>query len=403
MRKKVLYVSGSIGLGHITRDLAIARELRKLNPEVEISWLAAPPASHFIKEKGEKLCPEASMYANDSMAAEKATEKNYRLNLLKYSLKARKDWKQNVEVFRKIVTEEKFDLIIADEAYEIKMALSDGEVRIDAPFVMIYDFIGNISMSWNPLEKLGTYIWNLRWAKFGDFFDGEKNIALFIGEPEDIPDTRLGFLLPNRRELARKVCKFVGYILQFDPADYADKEKVRAKLGYGKTPLVICSIGGTSVGRELLTLCSLAYPIIKREIPDLRMILVCGPRLSAESKNFPEGLEIKEYVPSLYEHFAASDLAIVHAGGTTTLELTALRRPFIYFPLEGHFEQEVHVVWRLERHQAGVKMLYSQTTPESLAEKVIMELNKEVTWAAIPTDGAQKASRIINRALQGSL
>src|SRR5918995_7097440 len=47
---RVLYISGSIGLGHVRRDLAIARELRRLDPEVEISWLAGDPARHLIAE-----------------------------------------------------------------------------------------------------------------------------------------------------------------------------------------------------------------------------------------------------------------------------------------------------------------------------------------------------------------
>ena len=47
---RVLYISGSIGLGHVRRDLAIARELRRLDPEVEISWLAGEPASQIITE-----------------------------------------------------------------------------------------------------------------------------------------------------------------------------------------------------------------------------------------------------------------------------------------------------------------------------------------------------------------
>jgi len=397
---KILFISGSIGLGHVTRDLAIARELRVQYPQAEISWLAAHPASQVIEEKGETLLPEAAFFANDNISAEQAAETGYRLNLLNYLLKAKGTWKQNVEVFRQVVEEKQFDLIVADEAYEIKMALSSGKVQIDIPFVMIYDFIGNASVSWNPLEKLGTYLWNRKWARFGDFFHDPKNIALFIGQPEDIPDTRLGFRLPNRRELAIKVCHFVGYVLPFDPADYADRAAIRARLGYGQETLIICSIGGTSVGKDLLELCGQAFPIIQEKIPDARMILVCGPRLSPDLLNVPEGVEIKGYLPALYEHFAACDLAIIQSGNTSILELTALRRPFICFPLKGHFEQELYLPQRLARHQSGVRMHFSRTTPEILAEAVIKNLNTEPTWPAIPTDGAKKAAEAISRLLQ---
>ena len=39
-RKRALYISSPIGLGHAQRDAAIADELRKLHPDLEIDWLA---------------------------------------------------------------------------------------------------------------------------------------------------------------------------------------------------------------------------------------------------------------------------------------------------------------------------------------------------------------------------
>ncbi|MHC4215904.1 MAG: glycosyltransferase, partial [Planctomycetota bacterium] len=188
-----------------------------------------------------------------------------------------------------------------------------------------------------------------------------------------------------------------GYILPFDPAEYTDKTKIRSKLGYGQEPLIVCSIGGTSIGKDLLELCGRAYKIIKQEVSDLHMVLVCGPRLSSCNLNVPKDIEVKEYVPALYEHFAASDLAIVQAGGTTTIELTALNRPFLYFPLAKHCEQQMHVAGRLARHQAGIKMVYSQTTSETLADMVISNLGKKVNYPSIPVQGAQKAVQFISK------
>jgi len=394
-RKRILYVSGSIGLGHVTRDLAIARQLRKQYPEVELSWLAAHPATIPLKEAGEKLLPEADMYANDSVAAEKAA-RGFGMDIMKYASKIRREWIHNLKIFKRIISKGLFDVVIGDETYEISTGLSMKLVRLKVPFVMIYDFFGLDSVSRNPIEKLGVYSWNRIWAKSDrKLFSNQKNLALFAGELEDIPDKELGILLPSRRDHAKTYYKFTGYVLPFEPADYADKAGIRRRLGYGKEPLVVCSIGGTAIGRDLLELCGRAYPIIKRKVPDLRMVLICGPRLSVDSLKVPDGVEVKGYVPALYEHFAASDLAIVQAGGTTTLELTALRRPFLYFPLALHCEQQVHVAGRLARHQAGVKMVYSQTTPEILAEKVIANLGKNVDYPPIPVQGAQKAAQLI--------
>jgi hypothetical protein len=78
-----------------------------------------------------------------------------------------------------------------------------------------------------------------------------------------------------------------------------------------------------------------------------------------------------------------------HGGGTTTLELTALRRPFIYFPLEGHFDQRIHVASRIERHRAGVRLEFSETTPEHLASMVLANLGAEVDYPPIALNGAQ--------------
>lgn len=398
-KKRILFISGSVGLGHATRDLVIAKELRRQNPEVEILWLACPPASTLLKDGGEKLLPESDQWANDNIPLEKSAAEGFRLNLLKYLTSAMGAWRQNAKVFEQVASKEQLDLIIADEAYEISLALRKDRDRIEAPFVMIYDFIGCDAMTWKPLEKFLTYMWNRKWATNPTFYSDERNTALFVGELEDVPDKSLGLFLPNRRFMAKETWQFIGYILQFDPSEYADRAETKANLSYDENPLVVCSIGGTAVGKDLLTLCGRAYPIAREKIPDLQMVLVCGPRLSPDSLDVPEGVEVRGYVPALYEHFAASDLAIVQAGGTTTIELTALKRPFLYFPLEGHFEQQIHVAERLDRHQAGIKMQYSQTTHETLAEMIVSNIGKEVTYPPIPTDGTQRAAQLIKQLL----
>lgn len=398
-KKRILYVSGSIGLGHVTRDLAIANHLHKQYPEVELSWLAAHPATIPLKEAGEKLLPEADKYADVNFSAEKAA-KDFEMNILAYGRKVTKQFSRNVKVIKQVVGREHFDLVIGDETYEFAIALAIKYISLQAPFVMIYDFLGMDSVTPNPFEKLEVSFFNRVWTWTDRrLFSSQKNLALFAGEPEDIFDKSLGLFLANRREHALKYYKFTGHILPFDPAEYADKTKIREKLGYGSEPLVICSIGGTAIGKDLLELCGRACPIIRRQIPDLRMVLVCGPRLSIDSLEVPDGVEVKGYVPGLYEHFAASDLVIVQGGGTATLELTALRRPFLYFPLANHCEQQIHVAKRLDRHQAGIKMVYSQTTPEILAGKVIKNLGKNVDYPPIAVQGAQKAVMLIGEFL----
>jgi UDP:flavonoid glycosyltransferase YjiC (YdhE family) len=104
-------------------------------------------------------------------------------------------------------------------------------------------------------------------------------------------------------------------------------------------------------------------------------------------------------VPQLWRHLAACDLAVVQGGGSTTLELEALRVPFLFFPVEHHAEQEVTVANRLARHGAGVRMHFSSTTPQDLADAIITNLNYTVTYPAIPFDATRLAAkRILQRA-----
>ena len=83
-------------------------------------------------------------------------------------------------------------------------------------------------------------------------------------------------------------------------------------------------------------------------MPALRMIVVAGPRIDPATLPAHEGLEVRAYVHQLYRHLAACDLAVVQGGLTTSMELTANRRPFLYFPLRHHFEQNFHVRHRLD-------------------------------------------------------
>jgi UDP:flavonoid glycosyltransferase YjiC (YdhE family) len=394
--KRVLFISGSLGLGHVSRDLAIARELRRSRSDLEICWLAADPARSVLQEAGERLVVETDLYGNDNVQAEGRAKGN-RLDLLAYAFRALMSWLRNADFVKKITDKSQFDLVVGDETYEIPVATILGRLKLRTPFVMIYDFLGMDSMSRNPLEAMGAFLWNRVWSLDHRLFDRKDNLALFIGEPEDIPDKRFGLLLPNRREYARRNYHFVGYILGFDPNDFRDSTALRSRLGYASGPLVVCSIGGTAIGKNLLELCARAYVIAKRQVEGLQMVLVCGPRLQKESLDVPPGAEVRQYVPKLYEHFAACDLAIVQAGGASTLELAALQRPFLYFPVEGHSEQELIVAGRLQRYHAGQRMSYSSSDDKSLAEAIVANVGKQVTYRKIPTNGASNAVQLMNK------
>ncbi len=104
-------------------------------------------------------------------------------------------------------------------------------------------------------------------------------------------------------------------------------------------------------------------------------------------------------MPDLYAHLAACDLAVVQGGLSTCMELAATKRPFLYFPLRNHFEQNVHVAHRLDRYGAGTRMDYHQTDPEALAHAIADGLKRPVFYRDVETDGARRAASMIERLL----
>ena len=393
MKCRVLYVSGSLGLGHVTRDLAVVGELRRLCPTIDIEWIAGPPATDVLVAAGEKLAPEQPQHRGETDLAE-LVSRNGQLNLTKYVFRALAAWFHNARLIGTAASRGQYDVIVGNETYEIPVANFFGlDVLPPVPFVMMYDFLGMEVRSGSLLERLGAWFINLIWSQEWRVTGRSGNAAIFIGEMGDVPDRRFGALLPNRRQYAQRHLEFVGYAFPFDVDDLPKKEILRRELGYGTEPIVICAVGGTSIGRDLLELCGRAYQHALANVPGLRMIVVAGPRIDPESLDLPEGVQRCGMVDRLWRHMAASDLAIVQGGGTTTLELEALRVPFLFFPIEHHSEQEVTVAGRLARHGAGVRMRFHSVSPEVLADAIARNLDAEVSYPPIAAAGARLAAK----------
>jgi UDP-N-acetylglucosamine:LPS N-acetylglucosamine transferase len=77
------------------------------------------------------------------------------------------------------------------------------------------------------------------------------------------------------------------------------------------------------------------------------------------------------------------------------MELTAARRPFLYFPLRHHFEQNVHVRHRLERYRAGRCMDYQTASPDVLAEAMAAEMVRMPDYLPVDSGGAARAAALI--------
>jgi pimeloyl-ACP methyl ester carboxylesterase len=401
--RRALFISSPIGLGHAQRDAAIADELRRLHPDLEIDWLAQHPVTAVLEARGERIHPGSAFLANESQHIESESAE-HDLHCFQAIRRMDEILLSNFMVFHDIVREDHYDLWIGDEAWELDYYLHENPEEKRAPYAWLTDFVG-----WLPMPDGGdheaflTGDYNEEMIEHVARFPRLRDQAVFVGNPGDIVPERFAPHLPLIRDWTEEHYGFAGYVTGFDPAEFADRAALRSELGYREDEQVcIVSVGGSGVGADLLRRVIAAYPEAKQQVPALRMVVVAGPRIAPETLPVHEGLEVRAYVHQLYRHLAACDLAVVQGGLTTAMELTANRRPFLYFPLRHHFEQNFHVRHRLARYGAGRCMDFEAETPETIAAAIAETIGKEVDYRPVESDGAARAAALIAPLLEES-
>ena len=144
-RPRALYISSPIGLGHAQRDVAIARELRRLNPDLEIDWLAQDPVTRVLEAEGERIHPASAHLANESRHIESESAEHdlhcfHALRRMDEILAA------NFMLFHDVVRDERYDLWIGDEAWELDYYLHENPREKRVPFAWLTDFVGFLPM-----------------------------------------------------------------------------------------------------------------------------------------------------------------------------------------------------------------------------------------------------------------
>jgi pimeloyl-ACP methyl ester carboxylesterase/predicted glycosyltransferase len=395
-RKRALYISSPIGLGHAQRDATIAEELRKLHPDLEIDWLAQHPVTAVLEARGERIHPASALLANESAHIESESAE-HDLHCFQAIRRMDEILLANFMVFHDLVREEQYDLWIGDEAWELDYYLHENPEQKQTAYAWLTDFVGWLPMpDGGEREAFLTADYNAEMIEHIARFPRVRDRAIFVGNPDDVVPDAFGPQLPLIGDWTREHYAFAGYVTGFDPSDLADRQALRQELGYRDDEQVcIVTVGGSGVGGHLLRRVIGAFPEAKRRAPALRMVVVTGPRIDPGTLPRHEGLELRAYVHELYRHLAACDLAVVQGGLTTCMELTANRRPFLYFPLRHHFEQNFHVAHRLDRYRSGRRMDYATSDPDTIAEAIAAEIGRTVDYRAVETDGAARAAGLI--------
>jgi UDP:flavonoid glycosyltransferase YjiC (YdhE family) len=394
--RRALLVSSPIGLGHAWRDVAIARELRRSVPGLEVHWLAQPPVTTLLEACGETVHPASAELAPEAAGVD-AEAGEHDLHAFQMLRRLDEIFCANFMVFHDLVREESFDVWIADEAWEVDYFLHENPELKTAPYVWLTDFVGVLPMpEGGEREMFLAADHNAQMVEHVARNPGLRDRSIFIGDPGDVVLEPLGPGLPQIRDWTQERFEFAGYITGFDAEEIADRDALRAEFGYEPDQKVcLVAPGGSGVGAPLLERVASAFPEAKRRVPELRMILVAGPRIDAGSLPQADGLETRGYVHQLYRQLAACDLAITHGGLSTTMELTASGRPFLYFPLRRHFEQNRHVAHRLDRHGAGRRMDYGSDGPGEIAAAIAEEIDRKPRYRPVEQQGAARAARAI--------
>ncbi|MGA9749670.1 MAG: alpha/beta fold hydrolase [Nocardioides sp.] len=395
--QRALFLSSPIGLGHARRDLSIAQELKALHPGLEIDWLAQHPVTTVLEGAGERVHPASRWLANESAHIEHEAGE-HDLHAFAAIRSMDEILVNNFMVFQDVVEREHYDLVVGDEAWDVDYFLHENPELKRFSFAWLTDFVG-----WLPMPDGGeaearlTADYNAEMIEQRARYARVRDRSIFVGTAEDVVPATFGAGLPMIDDWVREEFDFAGYVTGFDPAEVADREALRSRLGFPEDERTcVVTVGGSGVGAPLLRRVLDAVPLVRRELDDVRFLVVGGPRIDPRSLPSPRGAEVCGHLPDLYRHLAAADLAVVQGGLTTCMELTAAQRPFVYVPLRHHFEQSFHVRHRLERYGAGRCLSYEEVLdPDALTEAILKEIDHEVAYRPVETDGAAIAAAML--------
>ena len=397
-RPRVLYLSSPIGLGHARRDVAIAAALRTpasggpdrlAGPGPGDPGARRPPASGSI--------PPRRWLANESAHIE-AEALDHDLHAFRAIRRMDEILINNFMVFDDVVADEPYDLVIGDEAWDVDYFLHENPERKRFAYAWFTDFVGLAADARRrrvPRRAL-TADYN------AEMLEQRARLPAAAG-PLDL---RRQPRRHRRRTPSGRACRAIR--------DWTERElrlrrvrhrlradrrrrpaRLRARHGYRDDERVcVVSVGGSGVGAPLLRRVLDAVPLVRRRAPDLRFLVVAGPRIDPGRCRAAAAPRCVGYLPDLLEHLIACDAAVVQGGLSTCMELTAARRPFLYVPLRNHFEQNLHVRHRLDRYRAGRCLPYEQACdPDVLADALLATLGQSVDYLPVATDGADRAAR----------
>jgi UDP-N-acetylglucosamine--N-acetylmuramyl-(pentapeptide) pyrophosphoryl-undecaprenol N-acetylglucosamine transferase len=331
------FFASPIGLGHATRDVAIAKKLGG-----DILFVSGDAAAGFISKKGYKVL--------DVYRPEKFVVKSGRLQQsFKWLMGYYSYYKKCKEVSQGILKEHA-GLIVSDEDFA---SIAIGE-EMKRKRVLITD-ITETHFTNGPASLI------------------EKKMNKSMQKMMQACDC---VIIPDVGDDRDNVVHVGPIVRQAS----ADRETLRRRFELTKKTIAV-SIGGTDAGRYLIEKTIEAHRKLKL---DSELVIVSGP-----SVKLPDSPDYRNlgFVENLHELIYAADLIVSLAGRSTMDESIAYGTPGIFIPIKGHFEQE----------QGAARLGYKYDDVFRLDSLIEEKLGSRNDMA--DAGGAERAAKIISSLL----
>lgn len=370
--QKVLFFTSPIGLGHATRDIAIAEKLKHIVKD-EILFISGGAAYDLISKEGFQAL---NLYRPPPFTVDSGKLRNSFVWLMKYIIYYKRSKKIAEEVIRKDV--HKYPLIVSDEDFA-SIAVSQNTILSKS--ILIYDMVeptasghGITSNYYN--NNFENNVGETQFASgFLHIFEKKMNRSMrnLINKCDKV-------IIPDFGDNSANLV-FVGPIVR---EVKSDRKSLRNNLGFTRKTILVCA-GGTDAGRHLIQKSLEAYGNLKKRL-DVDLILVPGPNLELNDSDDFYNLG---FVDNLHEYIYASDLVISLAGRSTIDESTVYGTPGIFIPIKNHFEQE----------QNAIRLGYKYEDISKLESLIEEKLGMNHQNPILDSRGAEVTAKIISELL----
>jgi UDP-N-acetylglucosamine--N-acetylmuramyl-(pentapeptide) pyrophosphoryl-undecaprenol N-acetylglucosamine transferase len=351
---RIIFFTSPIGLGHATRDIAIAEELYKLRKgKQNIHFITGQPAYELISNNGYSA---SDLYKPHNFSIQLGEMRHPLKWLLRYFWYYRKC----KGIAKKIVKNDgkySSDLIVSDEDFA-SLAVAE---KMDRKRILITDITE-------------THFIN---GKFTSIIEKKMNRAM-----QKMMNKCNYVIIPDFGTDVDNVVH-IGPIVR-DAS--ADRKTLRNEFGFDKQTIVV-SVGGTDAGKYLIEKSIQAFRKLKKKF-DIDLVVVSGPSIKMTAYS-DEDIRFLGFVDNLHEYIYASDLIISLAGRSTIDESMAYGVPGIFIPIKNHFEQEDGA------KRLGYKYDDIFRLEHLIEEKLCVSNRSSGTNIQTNTKGAEKAARLI--------